>query len=207
MTAVDRPRTHPAPSAEGTPGHAGNAEDTTPASGPAREEELRRVAAAVPDPELPVIGLGDLGVLRSVQLSPDGVRAEVEITPTYSGCPAVEAMATDVESALREAGVPEVRVRTVLSPPWSTDDITPAGRRALADAGLAPPRPGGPTGGAADGPVPVELAIRCPRCGSTATTLMSRFSATPCTSLRRCESCREPFDHVKELIHVPRAAG
>lgn len=167
------------------------------ATGAARQAELRAVAGAVPDPELPVISLAELGVLRDLRLTaPD--TAEVEITPTYTGCPAVEAMATDIERALHDAGVPRVTVRTVLAPAWSTDDITAEGRRKLREAGIAPPRPTGPASGSA-GPVPVDLAIRCPQCGSTDTTLLSRFSATACTALRRCESCREPFDHVKEL--------
>ncbi|MDB1086319.1 phenylacetate-CoA oxygenase subunit PaaJ [Streptomyces sp. ACA25] len=181
---------------------------------------MREVAGAVPDPELPVISLADLGVLRDVRLLPprtDQVSevagpaevaevAEVDLTPTYTGCPAVETMATDIESALRAAGVAEVTVRTVLSPAWSTDDITEQGRRKLAEAGIAPPRPTGrPT---AAGPVPLELGpprhapaepVRCPQCGSADTTLLSRFSGTACKALRRCESCREPFDHVKEL--------
>lgn len=160
---------------------------------PPDEAALRALAGAVPDPELPVLTLADLGVLRDVHLGPGG-EAEVRLTPTYTGCPAVETMATDIERALRAAGVREVRVRTVLSPPWSTDDITAEGRRKLAEAGIAPPRPTGP-----GGPVPLTLAIRCPRCGSTDTTLLSRFSSTACKALRRCDSCREPFDHVKEL--------
>lgn len=156
---------------------------------------LREIAGAVPDPELPVLTLADLGVLRGVRLDPDGT-AEVRLTPTYTGCPAVETMAGDIERALLAAGAHRVRVRTVFAPPWSTDDITAEGRRKLAEAGIAPPRPTGPDG---TGPVPLTLAIRCPHCGSTATTLLSRFSATACKALRRCDSCREPFDHVKEL--------
>jgi ring-1,2-phenylacetyl-CoA epoxidase subunit PaaD len=167
------------------------------------EAALRELAGAVPDPELPVLTLADLGVLRGLSLGPAG-DAEVRLTPTYTGCPAVETMATDIERALLAAGVRRVRVRTVLSPPWSTDDITTEGRRKLAEAGIAPPRPTGPAaahaaGAAPAGPVPLTLAIRCPNCGSTETTLLSRFSSTACKALRRCDSCREPFDHVKEL--------
>lgn len=160
--------------------------------GSAREAELRAVAGAVPDPELPVLTLADLGVLRDVRLHDDG-RAEVDLTPTYTGCPALETMRADITRALREAGVPDVAVRTVLTPAWTTDDITDAGRRKLAEAGIAPPRPRD------TGPVPLTLGVRCPRCGSTDTTLLSRFSATACRALRRCDACREPFDHVKEL--------
>jgi ring-1,2-phenylacetyl-CoA epoxidase subunit PaaD len=160
----------------------------------ALEEELRALAGSVPDPELPVLTLAELGVVRDVKLtSPD--RVEVCLTPTYTGCPAIEAMSADIERVLHDHGIPEVEVRTVLSPPWSSDAITDEGRRKLAEYGIAPPRPTGP----ATGPVAVDLAIRCPNCGSTDTTLLSRFSSTACKALRRCESCREPFDHFKEL--------
>lgn len=155
--------------------------------------ELRAVAGAVPDPELPVVSLAELGVLRDIREPAPG-RVEVDLTPTYTGCPAIEAMVADIQLALHERGVPEVTVRTVLSPPWSTDDITPEGRRKLAESGIAPPRTD-----RGSGPVPLSLGIRCPHCGSTDTTLLSRFSSTACKALRRCESCREPFDHFKEV--------
>ena len=160
----------------------------------ALEERLRRVAGAIPDPELPVVTLGELGVLRQVRVTgPD--RVTVELTPTYTGCPAVEVMAAEIREALHRQGMAHVEVRTVLSPPWTTDAISEEGRRKLAEAGIAPPRPVAATGG----PVPLTLGIRCPRCGATDTTLLSRFSSTACLSLRRCESCGEPFDHVKEV--------
>ncbi len=164
------------------------------------EEELRALAGAVPDPELPVLTLAELGVLRGLHVTGPG-RVEVELTPTYTGCPAVEAMSADIERVLRDRGQREVTVRTVLSPAWSTDDITAEGRRKLAEFGIAPPRPTseGGGGGVKGGPVMVDLAIRCPHCGSTDTTLLSRFSSTACKALRRCEACREPFDHFKEL--------
>ncbi|AWN28281.1 1,2-phenylacetyl-CoA epoxidase subunit PaaD [Streptomyces sp. NEAU-S7GS2] len=160
----------------------------------ALEEELLALAGSVPDPELPVLTLAELGVLRGVQLTAPG-RVEVQLTPTYTGCPAIEAMSADIERVLHDHGIPDVEVRTVLSPPWTTDAITAEGRRKLAEFGIAPPRPTGP----ADGPVAVDLTLRCPHCGSTDTTLLSRFSSTACKALRRCESCREPFDHFKEL--------
>ncbi|SDM27283.1 1,2-phenylacetyl-CoA epoxidase subunit PaaD [Streptomyces wuyuanensis] len=159
----------------------------------ALEAELRRLAGSVPDPELPVLSLEELGVLRGVQILGPG-RVEVELTPTYTGCPAIEAMAADIERVLHEHGVAEVSVVKVLSPAWSTDDITADGRRKLAEFGIAPPRPG-----AVDGPVPLTLTVRCPHCGSTDTELLSRFSSTACKALRRCAACREPFDHFKEL--------
>jgi len=165
-------------------------------AGERRQRDLTAWAGSVPDPELPVITLAELGVLRGVREAVPGGPVEVELTPTYTGCPAIETMATDIERVLRENGVPEVTVRTVLAPPWTTDDITPEGRRKLAASGIAPPRGGTAPGG---GPVSLALAIRCPNCGSTETTLISRFSSTACKALRRCEACREPFDHFKEL--------
>lgn len=161
---------------------------------PAELDELRAVAGAVPDPELPVVSLAELGVLRDVRETAPG-RVEVDLTPTYTGCPAVEAMSEDIVRALRAHGVPEVSVRRVLAPPWSSDDISPEGRRKLAEFGIAPPR----TDRGSGGPVPLTLGIRCPHCGSAETTLLSRFSSTACKALRRCESCREPFDHFKEV--------
>ncbi|MEE1939485.1 1,2-phenylacetyl-CoA epoxidase subunit PaaD [Streptomyces sp. TRM 70361] len=172
----------------------------TPAGAREREAGLYEVAGAVPDPELPVLSLAELGVLRGLRVTGEG-RVEVELTPTYTGCPAMETMAADVERALRAHGVAEVTVRTVLAPPWTTDAITAEGRRKLAAAGIAPPRPGrGADGsGGSGGPVAVDLAVRCPHCGSTDTVLLSRFSSTACKALRRCTACREPFDHFKEL--------
>ncbi|MEU2505225.1 1,2-phenylacetyl-CoA epoxidase subunit PaaD [Streptomyces sp. NPDC007863] len=158
------------------------------------EAELARIAGAVLDPELPVLTLAELGVLRGVHVTGPG-RVEVALTPTYTGCPAVETMSTDIEHALHEHGIPEVTVVTVLAPAWTTDDISEEGRRKLTEFGIAPPRPQGPAGG----PVALTLAIRCPHCGSTDTELLSRFSSTACKALRRCAACREPFDHFKEL--------
>lgn len=156
-------------------------------------------ASEVLDPELPVLTLADLGVLRSVEELPSG-RVVVTITPTYTGCPALEEMRADLRRRLAGAGYPEVEVRTELTPAWTTDWITPAGRRKLLAHGIAPPAPVGPR----SGPVPLRLVppvsrVACPRCGSTDTTELSRFSATACKALRRCESCREPFEHVKEI--------
>ncbi|MEU4797038.1 1,2-phenylacetyl-CoA epoxidase subunit PaaD [Streptomyces sp. NPDC023327] len=159
----------------------------------ALEAELLALAGSVPDPELPVLTLADLGVVRGVRVLAPG-KVDVELTPTYTGCPAVEAMSCDIQQVLREHGMTEVSVRTVLSPAWSTDDISAEGRRKLAEFGIAPPR-----SHPADGPVPLSLSIRCPHCGSTDTELLSRFSSTACKALRRCASCREPFDHFKEL--------
>ncbi|MEU8826075.1 1,2-phenylacetyl-CoA epoxidase subunit PaaD [Streptomyces sp. NPDC048636] len=161
----------------------------------ALEEELRRLAGSVPDPELPMVSLAELGVVRGLRVLGPG-QVEVELTPTYTGCPALESMSADIERVLHDHGIPEVAVRTVLSPPWSTDAISAEGRRKLAEAGIAPPSP---LRAQAGGPVAVDLAVRCPHCGSTETKLLSRFSSTACKALRRCEACREPFDHFKEL--------
>jgi ring-1,2-phenylacetyl-CoA epoxidase subunit PaaD len=160
---------------------------------------VRAVAAAVVDPELPMLTLEDLGVLRDVRVEGDDVL--VTITPTYSGCPAVEAMRDDLRAALAAAGFARVEVRTVLSPPWSTDWISEAGRAKLAEHGVAPPGRLGPRRG---GPVPLTLdrppaLVVCPRCGSSTTDELSRFGPTACTALRRCAACREPFEHMKEI--------
>jgi ring-1,2-phenylacetyl-CoA epoxidase subunit PaaD len=159
----------------------------------------RNVAETVTDPELPMLTLSDLGVLRDVRT--EGGTVVVEITPTYSGCPAMGVMRADLVHALRSAGYSDVDVRTVLFPPWSTDWITQDGRRKLAQAGIAPP---GAAPVRATGPVPLQLGpprrtAACPLCGSPDTQEISEFSATACKALRRCRSCGEPFEHVKEI--------
>jgi len=153
----------------------------------------------VVDPEMPMLTLEDLGVLRAVEV--DGDRVTVTITPTYSGCPAIEVMRDDLRAELTAAGYAHVEVRTVLAPPWSTDWISEAGRRKLAEHGIAPP---GRVAPRPSGPIPLKLtapsaAVRCPRCGSPATEEFSRFGPTACTALRRCPACREPFEHMKEI--------
>lgn len=160
----------------------------------------REVAETVTDPELPMLTLADLGVLRDVEVTGDGT-VVVTLTPTYSGCPAMVEMRTDVHRELTGAGYPDVEVRTALHPPWTTDWITAEGRRKLAEHGIAPPGDA-PTSSA--GPVPLTLApprrrIACPNCGSHETEELSRFSATACKALRRCAACAEPFEHIKEI--------
>jgi ring-1,2-phenylacetyl-CoA epoxidase subunit PaaD len=159
----------------------------------------RQIAESVPDPELPMLTLADLGILRDVTV--DGDRVTVSLTPTYSGCPAMHEMRRDVTGRLAAAGFDSVDVRTVLSPPWSTDLISAAGRRKLAEAGIAPPRslPDAPAG-----PVPLTLfaptpAIACPVCGSADTQRTAAFSGTACKDLYRCRACAEPFEHIKEI--------
>lgn len=163
----------------------------TPEPRPDRDRVWAAVAA-VTDPELPQVTIEDLGVLRDVTVGDDG-RVEVTITPTYSGCPALDAIRTDVERVLTERGLVG-EVRTVLAPAWTTDWITEAGRRKLAGAGIAPPG----RAAAPSGPVAVEI-VRCPQCGSADTRLVSRFGSTACKALRACNRCLEPFDHFKDL--------
>jgi ring-1,2-phenylacetyl-CoA epoxidase subunit PaaD len=159
----------------------------------------RSVAETVTDPELPMLTLSDLGVLRDVRVERGIV--VVEITPTYTGCPAMGVMRADLVHALHRAGFAEVDVRTVLSPAWTTDWLSDDGRRKLAEAGIAPP---GKAPVRTPGPVPLQLGptrrtATCPLCGSEDTEELSEFGATACKALRRCRSCREPFEHVKEI--------
>jgi ring-1,2-phenylacetyl-CoA epoxidase subunit PaaD len=148
------------------------------------------VAAAVPDPEVPVLTIEDLGVLREVTV--EGERAVVTITPTYSGCPAMDAIHDDVVLALTAAGFAEVEVRLTLAPAWTTDWMTDAGKQKLRAYGIAPP-----TGRAAAGPIRLQLAVKCPRCGSLDTRELARFGSTSCKALYECRACLEPFDHFK----------
>lgn len=150
-----------------------------------------QVAASVPDPELPVLTIADLGILRDVT-EYEGGRVHVQITPTYSGCPAMETIRTDLIDALGLAGYWHVDVEFVLAPAWTTDWMTDEGRRKLEQYGVAPPPPRG-------GPVPLVLSVRCPRCGSSDTRESSRFGSTACKALWVCRTCREPFDHFKVL--------
>jgi ring-1,2-phenylacetyl-CoA epoxidase subunit PaaD len=155
---------------------------------------LLAAARAVPDPEIPVLTLGDLGVIRDVRVAGDGA-VEVDITPTYTGCPATAVIADDVRDALRRSGADRVRVQIVLSPPWTTDWMSEAGRNKLRDFGIAPPARATRAGG----PVPLTFSVRCPHCGSIDTREISRFGSTPCKSLWACRSCAEPFDSFKAI--------
>lgn len=161
-------------------------------------DQAREVAEKVTDPELPMLTLADLGVLREVCVTGDSV--EVAITPTYSGCPAMATMRDDLTRELHAAGFGFVTVRVDLSEPWTTDWISERGRAALRRAGIsapgAAPRPSGPV------PLtlgPVRREVTCPQCGSPRTEVTSEFGSTACKALYRCLDCLEPFDHVKEI--------
>jgi ring-1,2-phenylacetyl-CoA epoxidase subunit PaaD len=158
------------------------------------DADLRRrawdAAARVVDPEIPVLTIADLGVLREVEVS-DG-HVEVAITPTYSGCPAMNMIALEIELALERAGFARPKIRTVLSPAWTTDWMSEAGRRKLRDYGIAPPQ------AASSRRALFGLQeVACPQCGSTNTERLSEFGSTSCKALWRCKACREPFDYFK----------
>jgi ring-1,2-phenylacetyl-CoA epoxidase subunit PaaD len=156
-------------------------------------EQIMRWLHAVPDPEIPVISVVDLGIVRGVEV--DGDHCVVTITPTYSGCPAMKEITEDIVGVLRARGMAQVRVHTTLSPPWTTDWMSARGREALRAYGIAPP-----TQKAIEiaGILPRnEPPVPCPQCGSTRTRLISRYGSTSCKALYRCNACREPFDHFK----------
>jgi ring-1,2-phenylacetyl-CoA epoxidase subunit PaaD len=156
-------------------------------------DELLKIAAQVTDPEIPVLTIEDLGILRGVEADgEDGVR--VTITPTYSGCPAMDAIREDLEKAYGEAGYRRVAVDLVLSPAWTTDWMTESGKAKLQEYGIAPP-----TGKGHRGPVTLGLAVKCPRCHSLNTRELSRFGSTSCKALYSCKDCLEPFDYFKVL--------
>ena len=157
-------------------------------------ERVWEALAEVPDPEIPVISLVDLGVVRDVEV--DDGRVRVEFTPTFLGCPAVDVMRDRMEEAVRALGG-EPQIDVVLDDSWSTDRITPAGREKLRESGFAPPAPR-----EAAGPTLVQLeshAFRCPYCGSTDTRLENIFGPTPCRSIRWCATCRQPFEQFKTI--------
>jgi len=154
-------------------------------------DTARALAAAVPDPEVPVLTIDDLGVLRDVEV--DGGHVTVTITPTYSGCPAMEAISDDIVLALTAAGFASVDVRLVLSPAWTTDWMSDDGKRKLVAYGIAPPSGRARVGG----PIRLAIAVRCPQCGSLDTREVSRFGSTSCKALYECRACLEPFDHFK----------
>ncbi|WP_093084507.1 1,2-phenylacetyl-CoA epoxidase subunit PaaD [Sphingobium sp. AP50] len=157
-------------------------------SSPSFEDRVRDVLCDVPDPEIPAISVVELGIVRAIECSPPTVL----LTPTYSGCPATLVIEQAVRHALDHAGFGEVGIRTVLSPPWTTDWISDAGREKLKAYGIAPP-----PRGASMSSLRNREAAACPRCGSAATHEVSRFGSTPCKALWQCEDCLEPFDRFK----------
>jgi ring-1,2-phenylacetyl-CoA epoxidase subunit PaaD len=155
---------------------------------------LARARAAVEqvcDPEIPVLTIADLGVLRSVNLASDGA-VDVVITPTYSGCPAMDVIGFEVRAALMQAGIDDARVRQVLSPAWTTDWMSEAGKAKLRAYGIAPP-----AGRASRRALFGEESVACPHCGSQHTEKVAEFGSTACKALWRCTTCREPFDYFK----------
>ena len=149
---------------------------------PVTKDQIWDWLDAVPDPEIPVISVVDLGVVRDVSVSEEGV--EVTITPTYTGCPAMSVIAFDIEMALAQKGVENIKLKTQIAPAWTTDWLSKKGRARLEDYGIAPPQvAGGPE--------------RCPQCKSTNVERISQFGSTPCKAQWRCQSCLEPFDYFK----------
>lgn len=153
-------------------------------------ERAWTAASGVVDPEIPVLTIADLGVLREVRVAGDTV--EVTITPTYSGCPAMRVIEFEVAEALRRAGIDKFRVTTVLSPAWTTNWLSADGKRKLTEFGIAPP-----TGAATHRALFGSDQVPCPRCGSLETERVSEFGSTACKALYRCRSCAEPFDYFK----------
>jgi ring-1,2-phenylacetyl-CoA epoxidase subunit PaaD len=158
-------------------------------------EQAWDVLARVADPEIPVISVTELGIVREVRAQ--GPAVEVVVTPTYSGCPATEAIGRSIAAALREAGAADVRIETRLAPPWSTDWIAPQAREKLRRYGIAPP--GAAAAAVAAQSIGFVPRVDCPLCGSGNTERLSAFGATACKALYRCRDCREPFEHFKPL--------
>lgn len=156
----------------------------------ALRERALAAAADVVDPEIPVLSIVDLGVLRAVDV--EGGTVRLAITPTYSGCPAMRMIELSLETALRAAGIEKFRIETVLSPAWTTDWLSDEGRRKLRAFGIAPP-----AGAASRRALFGADAVSCPRCGSTETERIAEFGSTACKALYRCRQCREPFDYFK----------
>jgi ring-1,2-phenylacetyl-CoA epoxidase subunit PaaD len=154
------------------------------------------IAATVVDPEIPVLTIADLGILRNVDVQGNSVT--VTITPTYSGCPAMDAIRDDVYAAFKKEGYADVHVDLVLAPAWTTDWMTEAGKQKLQEYGIAPPT-GHSKAGGHSGPVRLSLAVKCPQCNSLNTKELTRFGSTSCKALYVCQDCKEPFDYFKVL--------
>jgi ring-1,2-phenylacetyl-CoA epoxidase subunit PaaD len=154
-------------------------------------DEIRSAAGAIPDPEMPALTIADLGILRDVRIDASG-HVDIDITPTYSGCPALDTIREDVERCVRDQGYADVTVRTVLSPAWTTEWMSEAGRVKLREYGIAPPRQHG------FDLTPLTVAVQCPRCNSSRTHELARFGSTQCQAVRQCDACGETFPHFKE---------
>ena len=159
-----------------------------------RERQVWRLLATVPDPEIPVLSIVDLGIVRHVRREGEGP-VRVGLTPTYSGCPATEVIRATVRAALEAAGFADAILEEVLSPPWTSDWLTPAGREKLRAFGIAPPE--GTV--ASPGRLRHAAPVSCPRCGSGHSERLSEFGSTPCKAHYRCGACGEPFDYFKCL--------
>lgn len=177
------------------------------------EQQAWDIASTVCDPEIPVLTIEDLGILRGVRVvaspeaaasedghdgGPAATAVEVTITPTYSGCPAMDAIGDDLRTAFKNQGYASVDINLVLSPAWTTDWITESGKAKLEEYGIAPPS-GRAAAGGHSGPVRLSLAVKCPQCSSLNTKELTRFGSTSCKALFVCQDCKEPFDYFKVL--------
>ncbi|WP_175317722.1 1,2-phenylacetyl-CoA epoxidase subunit PaaD [Pseudarthrobacter sp. C4D7] len=160
------------------------------------QQDAWDIAATVVDPEIPVLTIADLGILRDVQVTDNKVT--VTITPTYSGCPAMDAIRDDLFTAFKKEGYEDVHVDLVLAPAWTTDWMTEAGKQKLQEYGIAPPS-GNSRAGGHSGPIRLSLAVKCPQCNSLNTKELTRFGSTSCKALYVCQDCKEPFDYFKVL--------
>ena len=154
------------------------------------ENDIWRWLADVPDPEIPVVSVVDLGMVRQVKVCADGV--EVDVSPTYSGCPATEVIEDSIVNKLEAEGLAGVTVKRVLSPPWTTDWISESGREKLRAYGIAPP-----VGSASKRELMGKTAVQCPRCGADQTSVVSEFGSTACKASYKCDECLEPFEYFK----------
>ncbi|MFJ5954485.1 1,2-phenylacetyl-CoA epoxidase subunit PaaD [Paenarthrobacter sp. NPDC092416] len=172
-----------------------------------QEQRAWDIASTVCDPEIPVLTIEDLGILRGVRVTeatdlhdggPASTAVEVTITPTYSGCPALDAIGDDLRKAFEKAGYASVDINLVLAPAWTTDWMTESGKAKLQEYGIAPPT-GSSKAGGHSGPVRLSLAVKCPQCSSLNTKELTRFGSTSCKALFVCQDCKEPFDYFKVL--------
>lgn len=158
----------------------------------ASKQDILEYLEEVHDPEIPVLSIQDLGILRNVEINGD--ETLITITPTYTGCPAMNVIESDIKSKLKEKGVENFKIKTALSPAWTTDWLTETGRKKLKEFGIAPPEKGSPDKGLL---MNEQEHVTCPHCGSKNTEMKSFFGSTPCKSLYICHDCKEPFDYFK----------